>query len=586
MDEIILVSSMAILVILAAFLSIVMNKIKFPPLIGFLAAGIIIANFMNLPQDAIDVVEVFSTLGLIMLMFSIGMEIDLRKLKTQGRLALIVAAVQLPLMVIGGLTAGLLLGYNMLQSFCLGAIISGSSTAVVLAVLKSQGTLDKESIELLVLVTIMEDIGQVIMLSILTPMLGGSEMSPDDLAILIIKIAIFMVACFTLGLYVVPRVIDWFYKRANDELISLLCIGGLFTLAWAAHGMGLSVAIGAFLMGIMVGTSRPKEAVEHFVEPLKSLFMAMFFISVGMEVAISSLVDNVGLILVIYAVFALCKTATVHLGYWVGNGDSRNGFISAVALCAMGEFAFIISKEALDYGVMDQAFYSSVIGAALLSMILLPILTEFSGKAYDRAGNVCPDIVRRFLNSLSAHRDELYRSLEAVSSKTRSLFNKGLAKSYFLVFLILLIQLVFFYLYNPLSLWLTEHFGMNEFVWRVVILVANFAILLFPCDRLASNIRMVLYILDIGNKKKPKKEESEEKTMFYETMNPLIIGAVIAMTAVILTPNGIDTVLHIIILIVILVAMAIYHMWKIKVGKKGPALPNIHEDQESEDVEA
>ena len=190
MEETVLVASMATLVLLAAFLSIVMSRLKFPPLIGFLTAGILIANYLPLGEETMGVVEVFSEIGLIMLMFSIGMEIDLRKLKKQGRFAIVVALVQLPLMVLGGVLAGHFLGFDTVQSIALGCIISGSSTAVVMAVLNNQGTLDKESIETLVLITIMEDIGQVIMLSMLTPMLGGSEMSGDDLAILIIQIAV------------------------------------------------------------------------------------------------------------------------------------------------------------------------------------------------------------------------------------------------------------------------------------------------------------------------------------------------------------------------------------------------------------
>ncbi len=116
-----------------------------------------------------------------------------------------------------------------------------------------------------------------------------------------------MVACFTIGLKLVPRIINWFQARATDELISLICMGGLFALSLAASKMGLSVAIGAFLMGIMVAASKAHHTVESYVDPLKSLFMAMFFISVGMEVQLGSLSDNIILIVIIFVVFALCK---------------------------------------------------------------------------------------------------------------------------------------------------------------------------------------------------------------------------------------------------------------------------------------
>ncbi|MBP5735517.1 MAG: cation:proton antiporter [Candidatus Methanomethylophilaceae archaeon] len=584
MDEVVLIASMATLVLLAAFLSIVMSRLKFPPLIGFLAAGIIIANYLNIDESGMNVVEVFSELGLIMLMFSIGMEIDLRKLKKQGRFAIVVALVQLPLMVIGGVLAGTFLGFDMLQSICLGCIISGSSTAVVMAVLKSQGTLDKENIETLVLITIMEDIGQVIMLSMLTPMLVGSEMSPDDLALLIIQIAIFMVACFTAGLLIVPRVIDWMYKRSNDELISLLCLGGLFTLCYAGTRMGLSVAIGAFLMGIIVGTSRPKDAVEHFVEPLKSLFMAMFFISVGMEVTLSSLADNIVLIFIIFAVFAVCKSATVYLGYWVGNGDSRIGFLSAISLCAMGEFAFIIAKQALDNGVVDINFYSSVIGAALVSMITLPIFTRYADRAFTGLEKHTPGPLKKVGNKLTAIRDSVYASLENVAAGTKEAFSNGLANIYFNVFLLIIIEVLFYFSYDIASEWLVTHFGGNEVWWRTGIVAINFLVLLIPCRGIILSLRMVLYIMDLGKKRvRETMDLSEDETKFYEVINPIILASALDILIIIVVPNNLGTIYHVVVAVVVLIALVMYHLWKLIIKQKGPALPDLPYERKEEE---
>jgi len=582
MEEVALISLMAVLVLLSAFCSIVLGKLKIPSLIGFLVAGIIIANTMTLSADAHTVIEVFSNLGLILLMFSIGMEIDVRKLKSQGRFAVVVAAIQLPLMVVGGMVAGTILGYNSLQSLALGCIISGSSTAVVMAVLKSQGKLKTEDIETLVLVVIMEDIGQVIMLSMLTPMLNGSEMSMDELTVLIIKIAIFMVACFTVGLYVVPRVIDYFYKKANDELISLLCIGAAFTLAWAASGMGLSVAIGAFLAGVFVGMSRPHHAVEHFVEPLKSVFMAMFFISVGMEVAIGSLVANIIPILVIFATFVICKIVTVYFGWWVGNGDSRTGFLAAVSLCAIGEFAFIIAKEALDCGVVDEAFYSSVIGASLISMLALPLLSKYSDRAFDGMMAKCPGFLKRFFAKVSEGRNGIYSDLGAVSSRTRGVFTRGLSTVYFCLFLVIIIEIVFIEIYGPVSEWATARFTFfDNTEWRLVILVANFFALLTPCIGLTRNIRTVTYILAVGKQKESNTAKDPDKVRYYEVMNPIIVAGGVDILIILIMPNGIDAILHFAVFAVILVAITLHQLWKIKSGRKG-LLPDIKDDEPAE----
>jgi len=578
MDEVLLISSMAMLVVLAAFFSIVMSRLKFPPLVGFLVAGILIANFLKMEEDAMDVVETFSKLGLIMLMFSIGMEIDVRKLRNQGKFALIVALVQLPLMVAGGVLAGLLLGYNMLQSICLGAIISGSSTAVVLAVLKAQGSLDKEHIETLILVVIMEDIGQVIMLSMLTPMLSGSEMSGDALIMLILQIAVFMIACFTLGLFLVPRIIDWFYKRSNDELISLLCIGSAFALAWAATKMGLDIAIGAFLMGVIVGTSRPRKAVEHFVDPLKSLFMAMFFISVGMEVSLNDLAGNVGLILIIFAVFAVCKFAFVYLGYWVGNGDSRVGFIASISLCAMGEFAFIIAKQALDAGVYTQSLYSSVIGAAMVSMIVLPIIGKYSERSYDKITTHMPKPIGSIIDALNRIRDGIYSALSEISSMAKKSFTRGLASIYFLIFLVIIIEAIFYLIYDPMSWWMSNNLGLSERICRALMVGLNFVILFYPLKRIMDSVRLILHILSMGKKKQNQNMDSEDIELA-ETLNPMILAGIVDILIIILTPNKLDTVDHLIVGTILIALMVLYQVWKTKTGRKGSSLPSFDEDE-------
>ena len=181
MEEIVMVTALALFTLLAAVCSIIFNKLKLPPLIGYIIAGIVLVNVMFIYQDEEtilaeeEIISLLKDFGLILLMFCIGLEINIKKIRKQGSFAILVAVIQLPLMVLGGFIAGSLLGYDMTQSIVLGAIISGSSTAVVMGVLKSQGKLDKEHIEMLVLITIMEDIGQVIILSMITPSTRSSS---------------------------------------------------------------------------------------------------------------------------------------------------------------------------------------------------------------------------------------------------------------------------------------------------------------------------------------------------------------------------------------------------------------------------
>ena len=574
---------MALLIVLAAVLSIALSRVHMPALIGFILAGVVIANFFSLSADFMEVVEVFSNIGLIMLMFAIGMEIDIRKIKENGVFAITVAAVQLPLMVIGGAAGGMLLGFTFLQSIALGCIISGSSTAVVLAVLKAQGTLKKEHIEMLVLITIMEDIGQVVMLSMLTPVLQGNELDGQSLMMLILNIAVFMGLCFVVGLRVVPRFIDWIAGRVSDELISILCVGLAFALAFMANMMGLSVAVGAFLMGVMIASTVKKDIVEHFVEPLRIMFMAMFFISVGMEVTISGLTDNIVLILIIFMLFAILKTVTVFIGYWIGNAEPRNGFVSATALCAMGEFAFIIAKQALDTNVFDDALYSSVIGAALVSMFLLPITTRYTGRLWDGMEARTPMRIRNWCARRNAARSDFYAVMESLPGKGRKIFNTSIGWVYICIVMIFVIEIVFYYAYPPASWWLKENYGDVGRYWDLLLMSINFWLLFLPCRVLVAKARNIFYAYAVGRmvESRDKVEVAVERVRFYEAINPLLAAVALDIFIIIVFPTESDSIYAVINFIIGLAAVILIRYYRIKKGTARIApLPSLEDDTE------
>ena len=489
LDEIAIMVSLALFLLLSAVCSIVFNKIKLPPLIGYLMAGIIVSNFFSIDEVGESVVEILSQMGLIMLMFCIGMEINLKKIRKQGAFAIEVALVQLPLMVLGGVIAGTLMGMDMVQSICLGGIISGSSTAVVLAVLKSQNRLDKDHIEMLVLITIMEDIGQVIILSMITPMLAGTELDTNGLIAMVISIIAFMVISILVGLRFMPRIVNWVSDNVSMEVLVIFCIGLAFGMALVADYAGLSVAIGAFLMGMMIASSRKNKDILRDIEPMKNVFMTMFFISVGMEIKLPTLWENIGLIIGLYILYLVLKSSTVFLGYWIGNEKPRTGFLSAIGLVAMGEFAFIIAKEALDHGVLDEAFYTSVIGAALLSMIMLPLLTRSSEAVWDNAVSVCPKRLMSYFTRINAARDSLYSNISNSSRRTRKEFSRLMTLNYVCLLLAAAVEVLFVLINPAIPEWLSEYLGGSVLTWSIMFLLMNLFLLYIPIFTIVTNLR-------------------------------------------------------------------------------------------------
>ena len=554
LDEITLMTSLAVFLLLAAVCSIVFNKIKMPSLIGYLVTGIIVANVWNVSEDGEAVVEILSNMGLIMLMFCIGMEINLKKLRKQGVFAMRVALVEIPFMVMGGTIVGALLGLSSIQSICLGAVIAGSSTAVVLGVLKMQNRLEKDRIDTLILVIIMEDIAQVIILSMITPLMAGSELDGGGLAALIMSILVFMAVSVFVGLKFMPRIINWVSDNVTSEVLVISAIGLTFGMALLASYVGLSVAIGAFLMGMMIAPSRKNKEILHDIEPMKNVFMAMFFISVGMEIGIETLIDNIGLTLVFLIMFITLKTMAVFSGYWLANENARDSFSSAVSFLAMGEFAFIIAKQALDYNVFDNGIYTSIVGAALLSMITLPLISKNAAERWDLVASKMPGKILRSMKALDNIKISFYARIALASRRTRKEISGSITRSYFGLIAIVVVELVFTLATPPLREWGIQYFGGNEWVWNFMILLINLVVLYIPTLWTIEIIKNIISIADMQNKTEKTRREHTFLDRFVVS-NSWLIALMISITILIIVPNGLGIWEHIVVLLIALAVL-------------------------------
>ena len=564
MEELALLTTLALFTLLAAVCSIVFNKIKLPPLIGYIVAGIVIANATTITAESQEIVDILSDIGLVMLMFCIGLEINLKKIRKQGIFAIKVAMIQLPLMVFGGYLAGILLGFNFVQAVVMGAIISGSSTAVVMGVLKSQNRLDKEHIEMLVLITIMEDIGQVIILSMITPLIAGSGMDVNELIVLIVSILIFMIVSLLIGLKLVLRMINWVSDNVSEEILTVFSVGLAFGMALLSLYIGMSMAIGAFLMGMMIAASRKSKEINHKIEPMRDLFMAVFFISVGMEITMASLADNLGMIAVIYLVFAFFKVTTVFLAYWICNESCRTGFLSAVSLAAMGEFAFIIVAEAYGYGVVDESFYTSVIGAALVSMVTLPFLTRYSDTIWTKSQEKCPRKLYSFCRRLNNGREVIAKRMSATSVYSQKAARRSMTHSYINILLIAFIEIVFYFGLPPLRDWLVSSFGGSSVVWGILLVVVNFMVLTLPVYHLVNNVKFLDEIIINGAKHISRMEgSSEEPEVIYQKfldINTYIMVGAIDFLIVLVVPNMLGLMEHLVVLAIVAAMIAFMYI--------------------------
>lgn len=431
MDEYRVVIDMAILLLISGVFAVVFAKIKMPPILGYITAGIIIGPSM-FPEIWVEgsTVSLLSSLGIVLLLFYIGLETDISKLKTTGSKILIIVLIQMPIMVAIGYILGIMLGMDFVQSIFLGAIISGTSTAVVVGVLKTAKHIDADMAKLIVTITIFEDVGQVLILTMAAPLLAGDTPALGSTVNMIIGLILFIGMSVVFGMTLVPRLINWIGKRYSPEIVLIVSVGLCFAMAAISAAIGLDVAIGAFIMGMMIALSKFGHKLMQKVEPAKELFMAVFFISIGMQVSPGLIFDNIVLAAIIAMVFIASKTVTIFLGAYLVNMTARDSLIVATSLLAMGEFAFIIAKAALDAGVVSDGFYAAVIGAALISMFVAPVITKVQPKMFDGIVRMLPN---RIVCSLRAI-DEVHASASNGLNKD-SPARKGIKNAIFLIFI-------------------------------------------------------------------------------------------------------------------------------------------------------
>ena len=528
MDESVLLLTMMSMMLTAGICSVVFNKLKMPAIIGYLLAGIILVNVFNLNDSkdfSMETVSVLKDIGLVMLMFGIGMELNIQKIKKYGKIALLVAIIQLPLMVLSGYFFGMLLfGLNSIEAITLGAVISGSSTAVVTVVLKSHDRVTKEQADTLILVTIMEDIGQVIILSMVTPLFVGSSIEAAEMVKLVILIFVFMVTAIVIGIKFVPRILNWIGDNTSAEVLLVMSVGLCFLLAWLSKYIGMSMAIGAFLMGVIVSQSKFSHEISEKTEPMKEVFMAVFFISVGMEVTIGAFINSLPMAVGILVLFMLSKFITVFIGYFMGNQSFEEGFVSSISLMAMGEFAFIISSEALSKGAVTGDFYTAVIGAALMSMIILPILAKKMYVMSDWLSTKRPRPFGPMAGRAYSVRNDVFSKMESSPSMGQYV-RSSLRKTYICLILIILIEIVFVSLMDPMTNFVSELITMenvdSDYLSYIILMVVNFLLLVVPTYGLIKSIKAVDRLVMEGERKiiedRPEEEVAKVKS-FYETV--------------------------------------------------------------------
>lgn len=394
------VTDLAIIMILASVVTLAFFRMKQPLIIGYLFAGMLIGPLSPLwgslfgeqnPFSAlftdvgivsdISALNLFAEIGIILLLFVIGIEFPYSKIKTLGKVSVGVGTIGLFSTLGGIFVVANFFGMNFMDSLFIAAALSISSTAVIIKILEDTGRIKRESSILILGVLIVEDVIAVILISSLQSIALVSTISIEGIIILVLVAAGLIVGTFTIGTRIIPQLIDRVAAAEHREILLLSVLGLCFGYALLANLVGLSVAIGAFLAGVLVAESKSAEVSKIISSPIKDMFVAIFFVSVGALMDIRQLQNYIVLAMALIAVSLAIKFGGNLFGNFIFRQERQNSMRSAFALASpRGEFSIVIVKAGIDIGAVSAFLFPLVGIISIITSFISPFLIKFGDK--------------------------------------------------------------------------------------------------------------------------------------------------------------------------------------------------------------
>jgi CPA2 family monovalent cation:H+ antiporter-2 len=374
---------LAVVMMVAGVVTILFHRFKQPVVLGYILAGVIVGPHTP-PFPLIHNAETINTLadlGVILLMFSLGLEFSLRKLKKVGAPAFIAALLEIMLMFWVGYEVGRLFGWSGMDSIFLGAILSISSTTIIVRALSELGKTREPFAQLIFGILVIEDILGIAMIALLSGIAMTGSLSFGEVGATLARLGIFLAVALVLGLLAVPRLIGYVAKFKSDEMLLITSLGLCFGFSLLAVKLGYSIALGAFLIGAVIAEAREIHRIEAITQPVRDMFSSIFFVAIGLLIDPHVLVKYAVPIVVISLAVVIGKTLTCSLGSFAGGNDTRTSLRVGMGLAQIGEFSFIIASLGLSLKVTSDFLYPVAVAVSVVTTLLTPFLIKSADSA-------------------------------------------------------------------------------------------------------------------------------------------------------------------------------------------------------------
>jgi CPA2 family monovalent cation:H+ antiporter-2 len=381
----------------AAVTTVVFQRLHQPVVLGYILAGLIVGPNVPVPLVADrHIIQTLSELGVILLMFSLGLEFSVGKLLKLGPMAGFTALLQSSLMIWLGFVTGQLFGWTVLESLFAGAIIAISSTTIIAKVFDEQ-RITGPIRELVVGVLIVEDLFAILLMATLTAIATGSGLSAIEMTRTTGRLALFLVALVLIGLLVVPRAVRAINRLGRPETTLIASIGFCFAVSLLAHEVGYSVALGAFIAGSLVAESGEQAEIEELIVPVRDMFAAIFFVSVGVLIDPALIVQHWAAIATLTALVVGGKVLSVSLGAFLTGNSVRTSVQAGMSLAQIGEFSFIIAGLGLSLRATGEFLYPVAVAVSAITTLTTPWLIRASGPVADLVDRRMPRALQTFV---------------------------------------------------------------------------------------------------------------------------------------------------------------------------------------------
>ncbi|MDO4545752.1 MAG: cation:proton antiporter [Bacillota bacterium] len=394
-----LISDLALILITAGIVTLIFRKLKQPVVLGYIAAGFLISpNFNYLPTVVAEAdIHVWANIGIVFLMFGLGLEFSFKKIASVGGSAFVVALTVMSSMILIGTGVGSLMGWAKMDCIFLGGMLSMSSTMIILKAYE-EFELKKEKFAQLVLGTlVIEDIAGIFMMIILSTISVSRTVSGLDMFKEIGLLLVFLIIWLVLGIYLIPSFLKMVSRLLNNEMLLILSTGLCLGMVVIANLIGFSTALGAFMAGSILAGTVQSVRIERMIGPLKDLFGAIFFVSVGMLLVPSTLVDHLGEIIVISVVTIVGQMIFSTIGILLSGQSLHTAIRGGFSMVQIGEFSFIVATLGMSLGVISEFLYPIVVCVSVITSFTTPIFIKKSEMVYEFLNRVLPEGLRIFI---------------------------------------------------------------------------------------------------------------------------------------------------------------------------------------------